>query len=1006
MQQGGTIVWVIDADSSAFLAQLQKASTQAKNFGDSLNQSIASKVASATKSAANNLTSLADSMSGLTRAGLALAASGGISIGAFVKTASQLETTSKQVQVLTGSVTDAQKVFGELYNYTLGKPITFPDASKAAKTLLGYGRTVNQVIPDMKTLSTLSIVNGADLQSLALVFGQITSRGALFGQDALQLINNNIPLTTILAKKFGVTMEQASAMINGGQVSAEQFTAAMADYSKSLDISSMSDTFQNRMISLQGTIRSLGLSLLGIKIDPVKGFVVEAGGLFDTLSQALEQFVAFLKTPEMKQGIADLGKHLAESAKNAEPFIENVLLWIVNNFDTVITLVKIFTGTLIALRVAAFSLNAISTVASTFDLLAKGFSAASLAAKGFQIVMSGGMIAEAGGAAGVFLKIGGALASVASTIGSVLMPVLGALRVGLSFLFVSTPIGWIVLAITAIVTAFVWLWNNVEPFRNFWIGVWNDILGAAQKVGEWFAGPFTQFFAGVWKGIEDGAQGLVNFFSGVGTVIRLLFDFITGGDPTLKSSEGAFAGFAKTLSGVRDTIMAVADAIGGFFGKIGDAIGSAVSFIGGVMAGIGAAIASGFNVVVSVVSTVINILTPLWQIIGLVGYAIGGLAQIVFTVFSTIGQVIFTIVSTIVQIIGVVLYGTFLKLVQLFEWIGSYMPAIWNGIVTAVTNAVNTIVGVITTVFGGAVIIMQTILGAIGTFFVNTWNGIVAFLTPIVTVIVGIITTAFDTISTFITTVFTAISTTITTVWNAIVAFLTPAINAIAAVFTTVFNAVAATVNTIFGLISQYIINPIANVVNYVGRTIGQIATFIGNAVRDAYNAVAGFVNQFTTAGRNIIDGIVNGIKAGSGQVVNFIKNICANALNAVKSFFGIHSPSTVMASMGEFLMQGFGKGINSESDTVVKAAQSAADGVMGVFDNLQATAGTMQSDFGVTSSLAVSAAQIAPVSVDPQQVQAQTNKNGVTINQTNEVYTDLDMDQVNRNLSWELNKI
>ena len=108
MQQGGTIVWVIDADASAFLAQLQKASTQAKTFGNSLQQSVASKVASATKSAANNLTSLADSMAGLTKAGVVLAASGGISIGKFVQTASQLETTSKQVQVLTGSVEGAQ----------------------------------------------------------------------------------------------------------------------------------------------------------------------------------------------------------------------------------------------------------------------------------------------------------------------------------------------------------------------------------------------------------------------------------------------------------------------------------------------------------------------------------------------------------------------------------------------------------------------------------------------------------------------------------------------------------------------------------------------------------------------------------------------------------------------------------------------------------------------------------------------------------------------------------
>ncbi len=66
-------------------------------------------------------------------------------------------------------------------------------------------------------------------------FGTVFDRlraGALFGQDALQLINNNILLTTILAKKFGISMEEAAGRING-KVSAEEFTAAMAEYAQS-----------------------------------------------------------------------------------------------------------------------------------------------------------------------------------------------------------------------------------------------------------------------------------------------------------------------------------------------------------------------------------------------------------------------------------------------------------------------------------------------------------------------------------------------------------------------------------------------------------------------------------------------------------------------------------------------------------------------------------------------------------------------------------------------------
>lgn len=78
---------------------------------------------------------------------------GGGTFGAkqFIDLASGLQTTQAQMASLTGSTEAANKVFGQLYNQVLGKPIAFPDASKAASTLLGYGRTAQQVIPDLDT---------------------------------------------------------------------------------------------------------------------------------------------------------------------------------------------------------------------------------------------------------------------------------------------------------------------------------------------------------------------------------------------------------------------------------------------------------------------------------------------------------------------------------------------------------------------------------------------------------------------------------------------------------------------------------------------------------------------------------------------------------------------------------------------------------------------------------------------------------------------------------------
>lgn len=54
--------------------------------------------------------------------------------------------------------------------------------------------------------------------------------------------------------------------------------------------------------------------------------------------------------------------------------------------------------------------------------------------------------------------------------------------------FLANPIGIIIVAITALVAAFVHLWNNSESFRQFWIDLWEKIKGAVSKAVEWLKG--------------------------------------------------------------------------------------------------------------------------------------------------------------------------------------------------------------------------------------------------------------------------------------------------------------------------------------------------------------------------------------------------------------------------------------------------------------------------------------------------------------------------------------
>jgi hypothetical protein len=83
----------------------------------------------------------------------------------------------------------------------------------------------------------------------------------------------------------------------------------------------------------------------------------------------------------------------------------------------------------------------------------------------------------------------------------------------------ANPITWVVLAIAALVAAFVWLWNNVEGFRNFWKGIWHDITSQVSGAIDWIKG--------AWSGMLSFFSGLVtsigNIFSGIGSAISGAF---------------------------------------------------------------------------------------------------------------------------------------------------------------------------------------------------------------------------------------------------------------------------------------------------------------------------------------------------------------------------------------------------------------------------------------------------------------------------------------------------
>lgn len=115
-----------------------------------------------------------------------------------------------------------------------------------------------------------------------------------------------------------------------------------------------------------------------------------------------------------------------------------------------------------------------------------------------------------------------------------------------------------------------------------------------------------------------------------------------------------------------------------------------------------------------------------------------------------------------------------------------------------------------------------------------------------------------------------------------------------------------------------------------VGTGFGAATSFLGTLIADIFSGIGSYFNdEIEECGGNIVLGILKGIGdavLGIGQWI--YENIFQPFIDGFKSAFGIHSPSTVMAEQGNFIIEGLFNGISS-----------LVGKITGIWNNMKSTA-------------------------------------------------------------------
>ena len=99
-----------------------------------------------------------------------------------------------------------------------------------------------------------------------------------------------------------------------------------------------------------------------------------------------------------------------------------------------------------------------------------------------------------------------------------------------------------------------------------------------------------------------------------------------------------------------------------------------------------------------------------------------------------------------------------------------------------------------------------------------------------------------------------------------------------------------------------------------IGAALGALAGFLVGLLSDAWNSVVKWWHEVAFEdGQFTMQGLLEGIWKVAKDIGNWLmENVVNPFINGFKKAFGIHSPSTVMAEFGTFIMQGLINGIES----------------------------------------------------------------------------------------------